>query len=292
MPRAYCHRCKQHVNATPSGSEVLGAVFVDNPGAADFIVPIRNRYQAHYCPTCGTSLVTEERISQMDSDTRMAELLFWITAVPLAFVVLGSWVSGTGVGGLVGLGCLLVFGSYISLLFHGNNQLWGTLLVAAIGLLMYFSDTREQEIKDTSRAKKEAAEKQARLEEKDTSRAKKEAAKRQARLEEAEKNRLAEASAEQESREQEKQKELAAIERQKADLVSTPTLKQSSSITEAEAQRKAIQLYPELGIAGSQLNRDFVARYKLYKQTQPTFFRDTSWPLRLVRELTQPPESK
>ena len=152
----------------------------------------------------------------------------------------------------MGLGCLLVFGSYISLLFHGNNQLWGTLLVAAIGLLMYFSDTREQEIKDTSRAKKEAA-------------------KRQARLEEAEKNRLAEASAEQESREQEKQKELAAIERQKADLVSTPTLKQSSSITEAEAQRKAIQLYPELGIAGSQLNRDFVARYKLYKQTQPTF---------------------
>ncbi len=62
--------------------------------------------------------------------------------------------------------------------------------------------------------------------------------------------------------------------------------------TTAEAQRAAVQRYPDLGIAGSKLNTEFVARYKLYQQTRPDYFRDTSWPFRLAEELTQTPPSE
>jgi hypothetical protein len=63
-------------------------------------------------------------------------------------------------------------------------------------------------------------------------------------------------------------------------------------ITAAEAQRLAVQRYPELGISGSKLNTEFVARYKFYQQTRPDYFRDTSWPLRLAEELTHTSQSK
>jgi len=63
-------------------------------------------------------------------------------------------------------------------------------------------------------------------------------------------------------------------------------------ITAAEAQRLAVQRYPELGISGSKLNTEFVARYKFYQQTRPDYFRDTSWPLRLAEELTHTSQPK
>ena len=62
--------------------------------------------------------------------------------------------------------------------------------------------------------------------------------------------------------------------------------------TAADAKQEALRRYPALGIAGSKLNTDFVARYKLYQQQRPEYFQDNSWPLRLAEELTQTPESK
>lgn len=76
--------------------------------------------------------------------------------------------------------------------------------------------------------------------------------------------------------------------------VSTPVQPPAAPqfITAAEAQRVAVQRYPELGISGSKLNTEFVARYKLYQQTRPDYFRDTSWPLRLAEELTHTSQPK
>lgn len=57
--------------------------------------------------------------------------------------------------------------------------------------------------------------------------------------------------------------------------------------TVAEAQREAVRLYPSLGIAGSQFNRDFLARYNQYRRERPSYFDDTSWPLRLAEEMAR-----
>jgi hypothetical protein len=59
--------------------------------------------------------------------------------------------------------------------------------------------------------------------------------------------------------------------------------------TVADAQRAAVQRHPELGVAGSKLNSEFVARYRRYQRTRPEYFRDPSWPLHLAEELTQTP---
>ncbi len=53
----------------------------------------------------------------------------------------------------------------------------------------------------------------------------------------------------------------------------------------ANARQEAIRRYPNLAIAGSKFNGDFVARYTYYQQQQPAYFQDTSWPLRLAEKL-------
>lgn len=58
--------------------------------------------------------------------------------------------------------------------------------------------------------------------------------------------------------------------------------------TLAEAQKAAVEIYPDLGIAGSKLNNKFIIRYKQYQVMRPEFFRDPSWPLRLAEEITLP----
>lgn len=68
---------------------------------------------------------------------------------------------------------------------------------------------------------------------------------------------------------------------------STPAPTTTQYLTTDEAQKVAIQRYPALGVAGSKLNTEFVARYKQYQQTRPDYFRDTSWPIRLAEELSQ-----
>jgi hypothetical protein len=54
--------------------------------------------------------------------------------------------------------------------------------------------------------------------------------------------------------------------------------------TEAEGRIEALRLYPELGVANSPLNREFVARYRSYQRLQPDFFQEPAWPVILVRE--------
>ncbi len=62
--------------------------------------------------------------------------------------------------------------------------------------------------------------------------------------------------------------------------------------TVAEAQREAVRRNPQLGVRGSTLNTEFIARYRLYQQQNPDFFRDHSWPLKLAEELNPEPPPK
>lgn len=59
-----------------------------------------------------------------------------------------------------------------------------------------------------------------------------------------------------------------------------------------DAQQEAVRRYPDLGVKGSKLNTEFVARYKLYQQQRPEYFRDPSWPMHLAEELASSPQSK
>jgi len=54
--------------------------------------------------------------------------------------------------------------------------------------------------------------------------------------------------------------------------------------TEAEGRAEALRLYPDLGVANSPLNREFVTRYRSYQRLQPDYFQDPAWPLLLVKE--------
>ena len=54
--------------------------------------------------------------------------------------------------------------------------------------------------------------------------------------------------------------------------------------TEVEGRREALRLYPDLGIADSPLNREFVTRYRSYQRLQPDFFENPAWPVILVKE--------
>jgi hypothetical protein len=54
-----------------------------------------------------------------------------------------------------------------------------------------------------------------------------------------------------------------------------------------EAKRLAVKYHPDLGVAGSPLNKEFVARYKRYQTEKPAFFDNPSWPLALTEECVQ-----
>lgn len=51
-----------------------------------------------------------------------------------------------------------------------------------------------------------------------------------------------------------------------------------------ESQREAVRLYPELGVAGSKFNREFIARHARYKKERPGYFLDPTWPVSLAQE--------
>lgn len=63
------------------------------------------------------------------------------------------------------------------------------------------------------------------------------------------------------------------------DLLSPPLI-----TTEAEGRTEAVRLYPDLGVADTPLNREFVTRYRSYQRLQPDFFQDPAWPVILVKE--------
>ena len=72
--------------------------------------------------------------------------------------------------------------------------------------------------------------------------------------------------------------------RRTTDSASTSTIAPARITTSAEGTREALRLYPELGVANSPLNREFVARYHSYQRLQPDFFQDPAWPVILVKE--------
>jgi hypothetical protein len=78
--------------------------------------------------------------------------------------------------------------------------------------------------------------------------------------------------------------EAGAASISKAAPASTPPV-QFASV--AEAQKEAVRRYPDLSVTGSKFNAAFVARYQLYQQQHPEYFRDLSWPLRLAEEVAQ-----
>ena len=53
------------------------------------------------------------------------------------------------------------------------------------------------------------------------------------------------------------------------------------------AQLKSVTLYPDVGIAGSPLNTEFVARMKRYQAEKKEFFAEPDWPIRLVKECNE-----
>ena len=62
-----------------------------------------------------------------------------------------------------------------------------------------------------------------------------------------------------------------------------------SAQTAAASQQQALKKHPELAVAGSALNKAFVAEVARRKQTDPAFFRAPDWPMRLADELTAKP---
>lgn len=66
-----------------------------------------------------------------------------------------------------------------------------------------------------------------------------------------------------------------------------PSASANAFETVSDAQREAIRLYPELGVAGSEFNRLFLERHRHYQQTRPAFFQETAWPIRLAEEIAQ-----
>lgn len=67
-------------------------------------------------------------------------------------------------------------------------------------------------------------------------------------------------------------------------VVATDPLVPPDITTETEGRVEALRLYPDLGVANSPLNREFVARYRSYQRLQPDFFQDPAWPVILVKE--------
>lgn len=69
----------------------------------------------------------------------------------------------------------------------------------------------------------------------------------------------------------------------------TPALPTPASIppqfvSVEQAQQEALRRYPDLGVAGSKFNAEFIVRHQRYKRENPAFLQDTSWPIRLAEE--------
>jgi len=64
------------------------------PGGGDVYAPIRNRYQDHYCPKCGTKVLTEEQIQRLKSDDAWNQVLWPISIVMDIGLFLFGWYVG------------------------------------------------------------------------------------------------------------------------------------------------------------------------------------------------------
>ncbi len=54
-----------------------------------------------------------------------------------------------------------------------------------------------------------------------------------------------------------------------------------------DAQKEAVRRYPDLGVAGTQMNTEFLALVENYKATTPDFFKNKAWPLILAMEANE-----
>jgi hypothetical protein len=65
------------------------------------------------------------------------------------------------------------------------------------------------------------------------------------------------------------------------------SLAEERRFREEQSKREAVSLYPELGVAGTAVNREYVRRYRLYQSVNPAFFDEADWPKRLAEMLAQ-----
>ncbi len=56
---------------------------------------------------------------------------------------------------------------------------------------------------------------------------------------------------------------------------------------EEQSKREAVATYPELGVEGTAVNREYVRRYKLLRTVSPAFFEQPDWPMRLAEMLAR-----
>jgi len=73
----------------------------------------------------------------------------------------------------------------------------------------------------------------------------------------------------------------------RADQTRALTPEEERQQREEEFKKKAVSVYPELGVAGTAVNREYVRRYKLYRSVNPAFFEEPDWPVRLAEMLAQ-----
>jgi hypothetical protein len=78
--------------------------------------------------------------------------------------------------------------------------------------------------------------------------------------------------------------QLLAQMRAFAIALNTPNSPSQLPADSQAAQERAIALYPDLGVANSALNREFVARYRQYRIQNPEYFTDPDWPTKLAKE--------
>ena len=78
----------------------------------------------------------------------------------------------------------------------------------------------------------------------------------------------------------------AFVEKDRSERYVRPAAEATAETSRA-AQRKAIELYPDLGVADSPLNKEFVARVKIYRIEKKEFFSEADWPVRLAKECSE-----
>ena len=67
-------------------------------------------------------------------------------------------------------------------------------------------------------------------------------------------------------------------------VVAQPIAPAQASVNGMTPQQRAVRLFPDLAIANSKLNQEFVRRYKQYKAQNPTYFNNSEWPTQLARD--------
>lgn len=58
----------------------------------------------------------------------------------------------------------------------------------------------------------------------------------------------------------------------------------NAPLTVEAAQKEAVRRYPQLGVSGSTMNREFIARVARYRIERPAYFQNVRWPLLLADE--------